>query len=549
VLRDGLAINEEYKRWLENSTEEMKEELMRFSPSDIRESFGLDLKFGTGGMRGILGAGTNRMNAFTVRRATLGFGRWISERFSNPSVVIAFDTRHKSAHFAEVTAEVLSSMGVKVHLFIEPMPVPVLSFAVRVLKASGGVVITASHNPPQYNGYKVYTSDGTQAVPRFAEEIIEKVEKSDFFENYTPDKTLIENVPNSLLEEFIETVKKNVLGLCSDYDGLSVVYTPLHGSGNYPVYKTLSDLGHRVKRVGEQTLPDGNFPTVKSPNPEDLNAFSMALNVAEEAEADLLIATDPDCDRLGIMVKHKGAYTALNGNQTGVIMTAFILERLKESLPKDPFIVKTIVSTDLVKKIAAKYNVKVKETLTGFKFIGEIIEKSDVEGKGSYLFGFEESYGSLYGKHARDKDAISAAALACTIGGFLKRSGMTMIDYLEEIYEEHGHYVEALVNKVYVGIEGEAKIESIMRKLRTRRPLKMGNETVREFRDYLEDSGDLPAADVISIEMEDDSKIIVRPSGTEPKIKFYLMARGDNEEKARKRIEELRELVEGIEGL
>ena len=549
MLRDDLAIKEEYKRWLENSTEEMKEELRRFSPSDVRESFALDLEFGTGGMRGVLGAGTNRMNTFTVRRATLGFGRWISERFSNPSVVIAFDTRRKSAHFAEVTAEVLSSMGIKVHLFIEPMPVPVLSFAVRELKASGGVVITASHNPPQYNGYKVYTSDGTQAVPRYAEEIIERVEKSDFFENYNPDKGLIEEISNSLLEAFIETVKKNVLGLCSDYDGLSVVYTPLHGSGNYPVYKTLSDLGHKVKRVEEQTLPDGDFPTVKSPNPEDLNAFSMALSDAEEAEADLLIATDPDCDRLGIMVKHEGTYTALNGNQTGVIMTAFILERLKESLPNAPFIVKTIVSTDLVKKIAAKYNVEVKETLTGFKFIGEIIEKSEVDGKGSYLFGFEESYGSLYGRHARDKDAVSAAALACTIGGFLKRSGRTMIDYLEEIQEEHGHYLEALVNKDYVGIEGRKKIESIMSKLRSRSPLKMGNETIREFKDYLEDSGDLPAADVISIEMRDNSKIVVRPSGTEPKMKFYLMARGDNEDEARNRIEELRELIEGIEGL
>ncbi|MBN2252546.1 MAG: phospho-sugar mutase [Kosmotogaceae bacterium] len=549
MLRDDLAINEEYKRWLENSTEEMKEELRRFSPSDVQESFAQDLEFGTGGMRGVLGAGTNRMNTFTVRRATLGFGRWISERFSNPSVVIAFDTRRKSAYFAEVAAEVFSSMGIKVHLFIEPMPVPVLSFAVRELKASGGVVITASHNPPQYNGYKVYTSDGTQAVPKYAEEIIEKVEKSDFFENYNPDKTLVEKIPNSLLEKFIETVKKNVLGLCSDYDGLSVVYTPLHGSGNYPVYKTLSDLGHKVKRVEEQTLPDGNFPTVKSPNPEDLNTFSMALSEAEEAEADLLIATDPDCDRLGIMVKHEGNYIALNGNQTGVIMTAFILERLKESLPNNPFIVKTIVSTDLAKKIAAKYNVEVKETLTGFKFIGEIIEKSEVGGNGSYLFGFEESYGSLYGRHARDKDAVSASALACTIGGFLKRSGRTMIDYLEEIYEEHGYYLEALVNKDYVGIEGKERIESIMRKLRSGRSLKFGDEIVIEFRDYLEESGDLPVADVISIEMQDNSKIIVRPSGTEPKMKFYLMVRGDNENEARKRIEELRELVEGIEGL
>ncbi|HNU23912.1 MAG TPA: phospho-sugar mutase, partial [Mesotoga sp.] len=516
MLRNSQRIFEEYERWLKNSTEEMKEELKMLSPEEVRDRFALDLEFGTGGMRGVLGAGTNRMNIFTIRRASLGFGRWISDKYIDPSVVIAFDTRHKSSRFAEVSAEVLSSIGIKVHLFVEPMPVPVLSFAVRELKASGGIVITASHNPPQYNGFKVYTSDGTQAVPRYAEEIIQSVNKSDFFENYSPKREIIYNIPNSVLDGFLETVKENVLHLCNDFESISVVYSPLHGTGNYPVYKTLSDLGHRVKRVEEQAIPDGSFPTVKSPNPEDPKAFSMALDVAGETDADLLIATDPDCDRLGIMVRQDGKYIAINGNQTGVIMTHFILERLKGSLPDDAFIVKTIVSTDLVKSIAARSGVKVRETLTGFKYIGEIIEKSEIEGRGKYLFGFEESYGSLYGRHARDKDAVSAAALACTIAGFLKRSGLSLIEYLEEIYKEFGYYLEALVNKDYEGIEGKDRIEAIMKGLRESRPSAIGGFRVRKFKDYMEDSGDLPTADVISMEMEDGSKIIVRPSGTEP---------------------------------
>ncbi len=549
MLRNSQRIFEEYERWLKNSTEEMKEELKMLSPEEVRDRFALDLEFGTGGMRGVLGAGTNRMNIFTIRRASLGFGRWISDKYIDPSVVIAFDTRHKSSRFAEVSAEVLSSIGIKVHLFVEPMPVPVLSFAVRELKASGGIVITASHNPPQYNGFKVYTSDGTQAVPRYAEEIIQSVNGSDFFENYSPKREIIYNIPNSVLDGFLETVKENVLHLCNDFESISVVYSPLHGTGNYPVYKTLSDLGHRVKRVEEQAIPDGSFPTVKSPNPEDPKAFSMALDVAGETDADLLIATDPDCDRLGIMVRQDGKYIAINGNQTGVIMTHFILERLKGSLPDDAFIVKTIVSTDLVKSIAARSGVKVRETLTGFKYIGEIIEKSEIEGRGKYLFGFEESYGSLYGRHARDKDAVSAAALACTIAGFLKRSGLSLIEYLEEIYKEFGYYLEALVNKDYEGIEGKDRIEAIMKGLRESRPSAIGGFRVRKFKDYMEDSGDLPTADVISMEMEDGSKIIVRPSGTEPKVKFYLMAKGETNDEARRKIDELKELIEGIVGL
>ena len=546
MLRGERAVNQEYKRWLDNASDEIRDELKDLTPEEVRERFSLDLEFGTGGMRGVMGAGTNRINSYTIKRASLGFGRWISENYSDPSVVIAFDTRHKSAQFAQTTAEVLSSMGIRVHVFIEPMPVPILSYAVRELKASGGVVITASHNPPQYNGYKVYTSDGTQAVPSYAEEIIKRVEASDYFEDISPRSELINSIPNSLLEKYIDTVKENILGLTSDYEELNVVYTPLHGSGNFPVYKALTVLGHRVKRVEEQAIPDGDFPTVQSPNPEDPRAFSMALDVAREIGADLVIATDPDCDRLGIMVAHNGDYAPLNGNQTGAIMTSFILERMEDSLPSDPFVVKTIVSTDLVKRIASKYGVEVKETLTGFKFIGEIIEKAEMDGKGNYLFGFEESYGSLFGKHARDKDAVSAAALACAIGGHLKRKEMTLIDYLEEIYSEFGYFQEALVNKEYEGIQGKEKIELIMTGLRHIEPSKLKDMAIRGMKDYLNGYGNLPPSDVISMEMENDCKIIVRPSGTEPKIKFYLMARGENREEAEKKIEEMKELVERI---
>ncbi|HON27414.1 MAG TPA: phospho-sugar mutase [Mesotoga infera] len=547
-MRDNLAIEKEYSRWLKHSSGELLGELENLSAEDVKERFATDLEFGTGGMRGKLGAGTNMMNSKTVTRATLGFGKWILETSKKPSVVIAYDTRNKSLEFSEVAADVLSSMGIRVYLFNEPTPTPVLSYAVRELKASGGIVITASHNPSQYNGYKVYTSDGTQAVPEPAARITERVNESDFFEEYTPRKELIEIAPENILSSFMKTIENEVRSLCNNYDNMRLVYTPLHGTGNYPVYRVLSDLGHEVFRVEEQSTPDGNFPTVGYPNPEDPRTFEMALHLARERNCDMIIATDPDCDRMGLMVKHNGDFLLLNGNQTGSIMVAFILDMMERKLPDNPFIVKTIVTTDLVKKIASNYGVAVKETLTGFKFIGELIEKSVVSGGENFLFGFEESYGYLFGKHARDKDAVVAAALASVIGGFLKKKGETLYDYLEGIYSRYGYFMEDLVNKEYEGIEGKFKIDSIMKELREKGVPPMKGRKLIEILDYSPGIEGLPASDVISMQFEGDLKLIARPSGTEPKIKFYLMAKGSSREEARKNIDEMKELVEGIVG-
>ncbi len=544
-MRDNLAIEREYSRWLEHSSGELLGELESLSAGEVIERFAMDLEFGTGGMRGKLGAGTNMMNSKTVARATLGFGKWILET-GKPSVVIAYDTRNKSPEFAEVAADVLSSMGIRVYLFNEPTPTPVLSYAVRELKAGGGIVITASHNPSQYNGYKVYTSDGTQAVPEPAARITERVNESDYFEEYAPRKELIEIAPENILLGFMKTVENKVKSLCNNYENMRLVYTPLHGTGNYPVYRVLSDLGHEVFRVEEQSTPDGSFPTVGYPNPEDPRAFEMALYLARERNCDMIIATDPDCDRMGLMVKHNGEFLLLNGNQTGSIMAAFILEMMEGNLPDNPFVVKTIVTTDLVNKIASDHGVAVKETLTGFKFIGELIEKSTVSGVGNFLFGFEESYGYLFGKHARDKDAVVAAALASVIGGFLKKRGETLYDYLEGIYSRYGYFVEDLVNKEYEGIEGKRRIDSIMTGLREKGVRPMKGRKLIEILDYSSGIEGLPPSDVISIQFEGDLKLIARPSGTEPKIKFYLMARGSSREEARKNIDEMKELVEGI---
>lgn len=546
-MRDNLAIEREYSRWLEHSSGELLGELESLSAGEVIERFAMDLEFGTGGMRGKLGAGTNMMNSKTVARATLGFGKWILET-GKPSVVIAYDTRNKSLEFAEVAADVLSSMGIRVYLFNEPTPTPVLSYAVRELKAGGGIVITASHNPSQYNGYKVYTSDGTQAVPEPAARITERVNESDYFEEYAPRKELIEIAPENILLGFMKTVENKVKSLCNNYENMRLVYTPLHGTGNYPVYRVLSDLGHEVFRVEEQSTPDGSFPTVGYPNPEDPRAFEMALYLARERNCDMIIATDPDCDRMGLMVKHNGEFLLLNGNQTGSIMAAFILEMMEGNLPDNPFVVKTIVTTDLVNKIASDHGVAVKETLTGFKFIGELIEKSTVSGVGNFLFGFEESYGYLFGKHARDKDAVVAAALASVIGGFLKKKGETLYDYLEGIYSRYGYFVEDLVNKEYEGIEGKRRIDSIMTGLREKGVRPMKGRKLIEILDYSPGIEGLPPSDVISIQFEGDLKLIARPSGTEPKIKFYLMARGSSREEARKNIDEMKELVEGIVG-
>jgi len=548
MIRTEKEILQEYQRWLENASAELVQELKSLPENEIKERFFKDLEFGTGGMRGKIGAGTNRMNVHTVSRATLGFADWLLSQYSDPSVVIAYDTRKMSKEFAETAANILSGKKIQVYLFEAPAPTPLLSYSVRTLKCSGGIVITASHNPPEYNGYKVYTHDGTQAVPRYANQIITKVNANDFFNDIQKDSSLISPVPEDVISSYTDHIINLMEELFSAKESLKVVYTPLHGTGRDYVTKVLEKLGHEVIKVEEQFTHDGNFPTVKYPNPEDPEAFKLALRYAGKEGADLVIATDPDADRMGVVCKTREGYKALTGNQVGVIFTAYLLETLKNKLPEKPFIVKTIVTTDMAKTIASNYNVETRETLTGFKFIGELIEESIIKKTGNFIFGFEESYGYLYGMHARDKDAVVASALVATIAAALKKRGITLWQYLEELYRQYGYYNEKLLNFTYEGIEGLEKISNIMNSLREKTPSEVAGHRLLKFEDYLEGIKGLPKSNVISLTFEEDLKLIVRPSGTEPKIKFYLMTRGNSKQESTQKLQKLTDLVERIVG-
>lgn len=548
MVRTEKEILQEYQRWLKNASAELVQELKSLSEEEIKERFFKDLEFGTGGMRGKIGAGTNRMNIHTVSRATLGFADWLLSQYRDPSVVIAYDTRKMSKEFAETAAEVLSGKGIRVYLFETPAPTPLLSYSVRILKCSGGIVITASHNPPEYNGYKVYTHDGTQAVPRYADQIITKVNANDFFNDIQKDSSLISSVPENVITSYNDHIVNLMEELFRPNESLKVVYTPLHGTGRDYVTEVLERLGHKVIKVKEQFVHDGSFPTVKYPNPEDPEAFKLALDYAEKENADLVIATDPDADRMGVVCKTLNGYKALTGNQVGVIFTAYLLETLKNRLPERPFIVKTIVTTDMAKTIASSYNVETRETLTGFKFIGELIEESMMKKTGNFILGFEESYGYLYGTHARDKDAVVASALIATVAAALEEGGISLWQYLEGLYKQYGYYNERLLNFTYEGIEGLEKISNIMNSLREKTPQEVAGHKLLEFEDYSEGIKGLPKSNVISLTFEDEMKLIVRPSGTEPKIKFYLMTRGNSKQESDQKLQKLSELVERIVG-
>jgi phosphoglucomutase len=507
------------------------------------------LEFGTGGMRGKMGYGTNRMNVHTITRVTAGFGKWIKENYDDPSVSIAFDTRNNSFDFAVTCAKVLSALDVKVFLFSEPTATPILSYAVRNLKCSGGIIITASHNPPIYNGYKVYTSDGTQAVPRYAEEIIERIENEKFFDEYKEKEENISLVFNSVIENYMKDIYSEIEPIIDGkFEKERIVYSPLHGVGFKPVNKILKKIGFEVYNVLEQIIPDGNFPSVSYPNPEDKKAFDFGIEYSEMNDIPIVLATDPDSDRLGVTIRKDGKYIHLSGNQTGVIMANYLLEKFKKKdlLMNSHFIVKTIVSTPMIYKVAEKYNVKVYDTLTGFKYIGEKIEKSETEGTGEYLFGFEESIGYLFGKHARDKDAIISSALLGIIYRDLKTKGKDLLDYLNDLYNEFGFYKEDLMNFVFEGVDGSRKIQSIMQMVKIN-PLKNIFEMkLVKLIDYNAGIDDLPKSNVIEMLFENDNKIIVRPSGTEPKIKFYLLANGENKDKVTGVLERMKIYVKGI---
>lgn len=552
-----------YEQWLNDSMidEDTKAELRSIAddPKEIEDRFYRELTFGTGGLRGVIGAGTNRMNRYTVGKATQGLAQYLlktgsgKEAKETPSVVIAYDSRRCSPEFALEAALVLAGNGIRAYLFKELRPTPELSFAVRHLGASSGIVITASHNPPEYNGYKVYGAYGGQLVPDEANAVISEVNQIQSFaqirrltQEEAEQKGLLTWIGEEVDEAYIEavtSVSRHPEVVRELGKELKIIYTPLHGSGHLPVVRTLERIGFaNVKTVPEQQQPDGNFPTVKSPNPEEREAFKLALQMAQESGADLIIGTDPDADRMGAVVADpQGEYFVLTGNQSGAIMVEYLLSSLKAEgkLPQDGVVIKTIVTSEMGAAIARSYGAKVLETLTGFKYIGELMTSFEQTGSHSFLFGYEESYGYLAGTYARDKDAVVASMLIAEAAAYYKRQGKTLYDVLQELYRKHGYYMEQLESRTMKGKDGLARIQSIMEQFRTSPPSSVAGRKVREVKDYLPGIDGLPAENVLKYFLEDGSWFCLRPSGTEPKIKVYFAVCGTSLDDSRTRLEEL----------
>ena len=560
-----------YQEWLESPIidEETKKELKSIgnNEKEIEDRFYKDLEFGTGGLRGIMGAGTNRMNLYTVKKATQGLANYIcSKNGQDKGVVIAYDSRNNSKEFSKQAALVLNANGIKTYLFKNLRPTPELSFAVRELKAIAGIVITASHNPPEYNGYKVYWEDGGQIVPPVDKEIITEVNKiNDLAEirNITEEDAKTQHLYNEIEEEidnrYIEEVKKLILNpeiVKKHGSQLKVVYTPLHGTGGTLAPKILKEIGlTNIYVVPEQEKPDGNFPTVSYPNPEDSKAFELALELAKKVDADVVLATDPDADRLGVYAKDSktGEYKSFTGNMSGLLIADYILSQKREQnkLPENGAIVKTIVSSNMAKEIAKEYKLHLVEVLTGFKYIGEQIKLFEETNQYQYLFGYEESYGCLLGTYARDKDGIAAVMALCEVACFAKLNNKTLCDIMLEMYEKYGYYKEDLVFFTLKGIEGSKKIKETMDNLRNN-PLKnIGQEKIIAIRDYLtserieletenKEKIEIPTSNVLYYELEDNGWFCVRPSGTEPKIKIYMGIKDNNLENANNKLEKLK---------
>ncbi|GMQ56023.1 phospho-sugar mutase [Vallitalea sediminicola] len=552
----------EYNMWLDNEyfDEETKKELREIKDNDmeIQERFYKDLEFGTGGLRGIIGAGNNRMNIYTVRKATQGLANYIKkngQEASNKGVAIAYDSRYMSPEFADEAALVLNANGIKAYVFESLRPTPELSFAVRELSAVAGIVVTASHNPADYNGYKVYWEDGAQITSPKDVEIINEVKKVTDYKDVksmnkeTAIKEGLYNVIGKEIDDrYIEELKKQIINpdsIKKASDDFSIVYTPLHGSGNIPVRRILDEIGfNNVNVVKEQELPDSNFSTVSYPNPEDIKAFKLAIKLGKEKNADVILATDPDADRLGVLVKKDGDYVALTGNMIGVLLLDYILSQKKANneLPDNGAVIETIVSTDMASVIADNYNVELIKVLTGFKYIGEKIKEFKQDDSYEYLFGFEESYGCLIGTHARDKDAVVATMMVCELGAYYKLKGLTLYDALTKVYEKYGYYKETLESVTLKGIEGVNKIKHILSILRNESPKDINGVKVIDAVDYLEDT-DLPKSNVLYYTLEDGSWFCVRPSGTEPKIKFYFGIKDASNDEADKHLKEFSEGV------
>ena len=552
-----MDYKEIYNQWLENPyfDEATKEELksIKDDENEIKEHFYMDLEFGTAGLRGIIGAGTNRMNIYVVRRATQGLANYIAKvDKKSQGVAIAYDSRHMSPEFAQEAALCLAANGIKAYIFETLRPTPELSFAVRHLGCVAGINVTASHNPPEYNGYKVYWEDGAQITPPHDSGIMGEVKAiSDWNTVKTMDKEdavkagLFEVIGQAVDDAYMAELKKQIIhmdAIQAEGRNLKIVYTPLHGTGNIPARRILKELGfENVYVVPEQELPNGDFPTVSYPNPEAAEAFELGLKLAKEVDADIVLATDPDADRLGVRVKDKnGEYHDLTGNMSGCLLANYELSQRKAvngSLPEDGALVKTIVTTNLADAIAKGYNVNLIEVLTGFKYIGQQILGFENSGKGTYLFGFEESYGCLIGTYARDKDAIVATMALCEAAAYYKTQGKTLWDAMIDMYEEFGYYKDAIQAVTMKGIEGLEKIQEIMTTLRQNPPAEFAGHKVTAVRDYkLDEITDLatgekkptglPNSNVLYYELTDDAWVCVRPSGTEPKVKFYYGVKG-----------------------
>lgn len=549
-----MNINELYSLWCSNATDDsdLTNELsaIKNDSEGISDRFYRELEFGTGGLRGVIGAGTNRMNIYTVRRATQGFADYINEAFENPSVAVSYDSRIKSDVFAKATAGVFAANGIKVYIYSELMPTPALSFAVRELGCQAGVMITASHNPSKYNGYKAYGEDGCQLNLESAEKVIKKINALDIFKDVKYmefDEGLKEGKISYIEQNTIDEYYKNVLAqgintnLVAD-SGLKIVYTPLNGTGNKPVRTILDKIGVKnVTVVPEQENPDGNFTTCPYPNPEIREALDLGLKLCNEVKPDLLLATDPDCDRVGIAVPDEnGEYVLISGNEVGALLLEYICsERTRlGTMPDKPVAVKTIVTTDIVRKIAEKYNVELIDVLTGFKFIGEqiaILEKNNEENR--YVFGFEESYGYLAGTYVRDKDAVIASMLICEMAAFYRTKGISLLQARENMYKAYGVYVHSQQSFTFEGAVGMEKMNSIMSQLRENHPSSIGGLNLTDFEDYLSSKAtnvitgktetiNLPKSNVLAFRLENNASVIIRPSGTEPKIKAYYTTTG-----------------------